>query len=48
MRQLERLKEHRALSKEKKTARQWNEKYELAKNYYEIHGDLNVPAVVLA
>ena len=28
---------------EKKTARQWNEKYELAKNYYEIHGDLNVP-----
>ena len=25
------------------TARQWNEKYELAKNYYEIHGDLNVP-----
>ena len=28
---------------EKKTARQWNEKYELAKNYYEIHGHLNVP-----
>ena len=22
-------------------------KYELAKNYYEIHGDLNVPLIVL-
>lgn len=30
-------------SLEKKSARQWNEKYELAKTYYETHGDLNVP-----
>ena len=28
---------------EKKTARQWNEKYALARNYYEIHGNLNIP-----
>ena len=40
--QLERLKSI-GFKQEKKTARQWNEKYELAKNYYEIHGDLNVP-----
>jgi len=40
--QLERLKRI-GFKQEKKTARQWNEKYELAKNYYEIHGDLNVP-----
>lgn len=40
--QLERLKSI-DFKQEKKTARQWNEKYELAKNYYEIHGDLNVP-----
>lgn len=40
--QLERLKGI-GFKQEKKTARQWNEKYELAKNYYEIHGDLNVP-----
>lgn len=39
--QLERLKSI-GFKQEKKTARQWNEKYELAKNYYEIHGDLNV------
>lgn len=31
------------LSLEKKSTRQWNEKYELAKTYYETHGDLNVP-----
>ena len=29
--------------KEKKTVRQWNEKYALAKRYYEEFGDLNVP-----
>lgn len=40
--QLERLKSI-GFKQEKKTARQWNEKYELAKNYYEIHGHLNVP-----
>jgi hypothetical protein len=40
--QLERLKSI-GFKQEKKTARQWNEKYELAKNYYEIHGNLNVP-----
>lgn len=40
--QLERLKSI-GFKQEKKTARQWNEKYKLAKNYYEIHGDLNVP-----
>lgn len=40
--QLERLKSI-GFKQEKKTARQWNEKYELARNYYEIHGDLNVP-----
>ena len=28
---------------EKKTARQWNEKYELAKEYYESNGNLNIP-----
>ena len=28
---------------EKKTARQWNEKYELAKEYYELNGNLNIP-----
>ena len=28
---------------EKKTARQWNEKYALARSYYEAHGNLNIP-----
>lgn len=28
---------------EKKTVRQWNEKYQLAKKYYEQYGNLNVP-----
>ena len=28
---------------EKKTARQWNEKYALARSYYEVHGNLNIP-----
>ena len=29
--------------REKKTARQWNEKFALAKEYYETHGNLNIP-----
>lgn len=28
---------------EKKTTRQWNEKYMLAQKYYETHGNLNIP-----
>ena len=40
--QMKRLKSI-GFQQEKKTARQWNEKYELAKNYYEIHGHLNIP-----
>ena len=40
--QLERLKKI-GFKVEKKTARQWNEKYALAKNYYEAHGNLNIP-----
>lgn len=41
-RQLERLREI-GFKTEKKTVRQWNEKYALAKNYYEEYGNLNVP-----
>lgn len=41
-RQLERLREI-GFKTEKKTVRQWNEKYALAKRYYEEFGDLNVP-----
>ena len=40
--QRERL-ERIGFCKEKKTVRQWNEKYALAKRYYEEFGDLNVP-----
>ena len=41
-RQLERLRQI-GFKTEKKTVRQWNEKYALAKNYYEEYGNLNVP-----
>ena len=41
-RQLERLREI-GFKTEKKTVRQWNEKYSLAKDYYEEYGNLNVP-----
>lgn len=41
-RQLERLRKI-GFKTEKKTVRQWNEKYALAKNYYEEYGNLNVP-----
>lgn len=41
-RQLERLREI-GFKTEKKTVRQWNEKYALAKDYYEEYGNLNVP-----
>ena len=37
-RQLERLREI-GFKTEKKTVRQWNEKYALAKNYYEEYGN---------
>ena len=40
--QLERL-SNIGFKLEKKTVRQWNEKYALARNYYEIHGNLNIP-----
>lgn len=41
----EQLERHRKIGfqAEKKTVRQWNEKYILAKNYYEQYGNLNVP-----
>lgn len=41
-RQLERLRQI-GFKTEKKTVRQWNEKYALAKDYYEEYGNLNVP-----
>lgn len=41
-RQLERLRKI-GFKTEKKTVRQWNEKYALAKDYYEEYGNLNVP-----
>ena len=40
--QLERL-SNIGFKLEKKTVRQWNEKYALAKDYYEEYGNLNVP-----
>ena len=39
---MERLKKM-GFKTEKKTARQWNEKYALARSYYEAHGNLNIP-----
>ena len=41
----EQLKRLRSIGfrQEKKTARQWNEKYMLARNYYETYGNLNIP-----
>ena len=41
-RQLERLRKI-GFKTEKRTVRQWNEKYALAKDYYEEYGNLNVP-----
>lgn len=40
--QLQRLRSI-GFQQEKKTARQWNEKYALARSYYESHGNLNIP-----
>ena len=41
----EQLKRLRSIGfrQEKKTDRQWNEKYMLARNYYETYGNLNIP-----